>query len=163
MIKKIARLVRFLILVFVWTLLFWSVARFVMKLIWRFDIFSMKQWSVIVDYWNNNGVIAGISDFSFFIVLLMVFVLWLYGIHKVNKINYINMLIKPIEYINNRSMKKYEKNDVHVVIKNISVGEKISIEDVIKDRIRQEKNIVAKDAEALRKSISEKIIQRKEQ
>ena len=163
MIKKIARLLRFLILAFVWTFLFWSFARFVMKMIWQFDIFSMKQWRVIVDYWNGYGVISGFSDFSFFIVLLIVFVLWLYGIRKVNKINYINLLIKPIEYINNRSMKKYEKNDVHVVIKNISVGEKISIEDVIKDRIRQEKTSVAKDAEALRKNISEKIIQRKEQ
>ena len=163
MIKKIAKFIRFLILAFVWTILFWSLSRMLMKIIWQFDIFNMKQWQVIVDYWNNNGVISGTSDFSFFIAFVVVFVLWLLGIRKVNKINYINMLIKPIEYISNRKMKKYEKIDNHVVIKNISVGEKVNIEDVIKDRIRQEKNNVAKDAEMLRKNISEKIIQRKEQ
>ena len=68
-----------------------------------------------------------------------------------------------MEYFANREIKKYENIDTHVVIKNISVGEKMTIEDVIKDRIKQEKANVAKDADALRKNISEKIIQRKEQ
>ena len=163
MIKKIAKFIRFLILAFIWTVFFWTLVRYIMKLIWDFDVLNMKQWSIIADYWNNNGVIAGFSDFSFFIALFMVFILWLWGMLKVNKINYLKLLIKPFEYLHNRGMKKYENIDTHVVIKNISVGEKISIEDVIKDRIKQEKVNVAKDAEALRRNISEKIIQRKEQ
>ena len=52
--------------------------------------------------------------------------------------------------------------DTHVVIKNISIGEKLTIEDVIKDRIKQEKASVSKDADSLRKNISQKIMQSKE-
>ena len=59
-------------------------------------------------------------------------------------------------------IKKYENLDTHVIIKNISIGEKMTLEDVIKDRIKQEKTNVSKDADALRKHISQKIMQRKE-
>jgi hypothetical protein len=118
---------------------------------------------MIVQYWNNNGVISGFSDISFFIVLILTLVIWIWGIRKVNKINYLKLFIKPLEYIANREIKKYENVDTHVVIKNISVGEKLTIEDVIKDRIKQEKANVAKDADSLRKNITEKIIKRKEQ
>lgn len=163
MIKKIWRFIKFLTLSAIWTYVFLGTARFAMWKIWKFDIFSLKQWKVISDYWNNNGVISGASDFSFFIVLIIVFVLWILGISRVNKIKYRNLFLKPLEYFANREIKKYENIDTHVVIKNISVGEKMTIEDVIKDRIKQEKANVAKDADALRKNISEKIIQRKEQ
>ena len=163
MIKKIGRIAKFLILAYVWTVLFLGLSRLMLKLIWKFDILSIKQWRVIAEHWNSGGSIRGVSDFSLFITLVIIVVFWLVGIRKVNKINYLKLFMKPIEYLNNRSMRKYENLDTHVVIKNISVGEKLSVEDLIKDRINQEKVNVAKDAEALRKNISEKIIQRKEQ
>ena len=89
--------------------------------------------------------------------------MWLWGIRKVNKIKYSRLFLKPLEYFANRDIKKYENIDTHVVIKNISVGEKLTVEDIIKERIKNEQTSKAKDAEDLRKTISEKIIQRKEQ
>lgn len=163
MIKKLWRMIKFLTLTTIWTVAFLGMSRAIMRLVWKFDILSIKQWKVIAEYWNNNGVISGWFDIGFFIVLIIVFVIWIWGIRRVNKIKYGRILLKPIEYFSNREIKKYENIDTHVVIKNISVGEKMTIEDVINDRIKQEKSNVAKDADALRKSISEKIIQRKEQ
>lgn len=163
MIKKIGRLIKFVLLSLIWTIVFLNVSRLLIYYIWKFNILNTKQWSMIVQYWNNNGVISGFSDISFFIVLILTLVIWIWGIRKVNKINYLKLFIKPLEYIANREIKKYENVDTHVVIKNISVGEKLTIEDVIKDRIKQEKANVAKDADSLRKNITEKIIKRKEQ
>ncbi|MBQ7303380.1 MAG: hypothetical protein IJW75_00475 [Alphaproteobacteria bacterium] len=163
MIKKIARAVKHVILWFVWTVLFINLSRIIIYYIWKFNILSLKQWKMIKQYWDNNGVISGFSDISFFIALILVFVIWFIGMRKVNKIKYGQLLLKPIEYFANKEIKKYENIDTHVVIKNISVGEKISIEDVIKDRINQEKANSVKGAEELRKNVIEKIIQRKEQ
>ena len=59
MFKKIGKAIRFLFLSAVWTAVLFTLSRFLMKLIWQFDILSFKQWNVIAQYWNNNGVIAG--------------------------------------------------------------------------------------------------------
>ena len=163
MIKKLGRLIKFVLLSFVWTIVFLNISRLLIYYIWKFNVLNPKQWNMIGQYWNNHGVISGFSDISFFIVLILSIVIWIWGIRKVNKINYFKLFIKPLEYIANREIKKYENVDTHVVIKNISVGEKLTIEDVIKDRIKKEKASVAKDADSLRKNITEKIIQRKEQ
>ena len=163
MLKKIYRLFKFVILSMVWTLVFLNVARVLIYYGWSFNILSVKQWNMIVQYWNSDGVISGFSDISFFVVLLVALVLWLYGLRKVNEINYLRLFMKPLEYIANRDLKKYEKQDTRIVIKNISVGEKITVEDIIKNKIKQEKINMSKDADSLRQSISEKIIQSKEQ
>ena len=162
MFKKIGRAIRFLFLSTIWTIVLFALSRFLMKLLWQFDILSFKQWNVIVQYWNNNGVIAGFSDYMLFIALIIILVVWLKGIRKVNSINYVKLILKPLEYFSNRDIQKYENMDTHVVIKNISIGEKLTIEDVIKDRIKQEKASVSKDADSLRKNISQKIMQSKE-
>ncbi len=163
MIKKITRAVKHVILWFVWTVLFISLSRIIIYYIWKFNILSLKQWQVIKQYWNNNGVISGFSDISFFVALILVFVIWFIGMRNVNKIKYGPLLLKPIEYFANKEIKKYENMDTHVVIKNMAVGEKMSVEDIIKERIKQEKANVAKDADVLRQNVIEKIIQRKEQ
>lgn len=72
-------------------------------------------------------------------------------------------MIAPLNYIANRDLKKYEQEDTHVVIKNIKVGEKISVEDLIQERIKQEQTDNVKESDEMRRNISEKIINRKEQ
>lgn len=162
MFNKLLKTIRFAVLSMFWTSIFYYIARLVVKSIYGFDILNLKQWKIIAKYWNNNGVISGISDISFFIVLIIIFIVWIVGLVKINKIKYSKIMIKPLEYLANREIKKYENLDTHVVIKNISIGEKMTLEDVIKDRIKQEKTNVSKDADALRKHISQKIMQRKE-
>ena len=49
------------------------------------------------------------------------------------------------------------------MIKNIKVGEKISVEDLIQERIKQEQTDNVKESDEMRRNISEKIINRKEQ
>ena len=49
------------------------------------------------------------------------------------------------------------------MIKNIKVGEKISVEDLIQERMKREQTDNVKESDEMRRNISEKIINRKEQ
>jgi len=74
------------------------------------------------------------------------------------------ILLKPLLYFSNREIKKYEKGGKHVIIKNLIVGEKTTLNDLIEEKIKEEeKQEAPKESETLRKNISKKIIERKGQ
>lgn len=162
MFKKLLKLLRLILVGVVWTSAFVLAARLLMIYLWHFDILYKKQWTVLAGFWNNNGVIAGFADYMFFVTLVVLFIVWIWGWRYFYKANYLKLLMSPIAYIANYKLKKYENIDNHIIIKNISVGEKLSVEDFIQNRIKQEKNNPTKEADLLRRNISEKIIQRKE-
>lgn len=116
-------------------------------------------------FWNGNGVIIGISDYMLFVTLFFLMLFWFFILLFLCRLNYFKLLLKPIEYISNREIKRYEQTNNQIVLKNMSVAEKITIEDVIKERIQQEKkqDKKVKEADYLRQNISEKIIKKKEQ
>ena len=161
--KKIAKAIKFVFLTTVWYVIFIGFSRYLLNQFLYFDILNTKSWITITEWWENGGKVQKASDYALFISIFAIVVLWIWGLRKVNKINYFKLFLKPIEYFANRDLKKYESIDTHVVIKNISVGEKLTVEDIIKERIKNEKAGKAKDADDLRKTISEKIIMRKEQ
>ncbi len=163
MLKKISKLTKCLFVGAMWTSAFLYIARLLMIYIWKFDIFYAKQWSVVKGFWNNNGVIEGAADYTFFLSLLLIAVIWMVGWVKLYRLDYVKLLLAPLNYFANRNIKKYEEADTHVVIKNIKVGEKITVEDIIQDRIKQEKTENVKESDAIRRSLSEKIINHKEQ
>ena len=68
MLKKISKLTKCLFVGAMWTSAFLYIARLLMICIWKFDIFYAKQWSVVKGFWNNNGVIEGAADYTFFLV-----------------------------------------------------------------------------------------------
>lgn len=163
MLKKIAKTVRALLIVCVWTCVLLYVARWLMICIWKFDIFYAKQWGVVKGFWNSNGVIVGASDYTFFLSLLLIFVIWVVGCVKLCRLDYVKLAMAPLHYISNYDIKKYEREDTHVVIKNIKVGEKLSVEDLIQERIKQEQTQNVKESDEMRRNISEKIINSKKQ
>ena len=163
MLKKIIKIIRALFIGVIWTSALLYTARMLMIYIWKFDIFYAKQWSVVKRFWNSNGVIEGASDYTFFLSLLLILIVWIVGWIKLCRLNYAKLAIAPLNYIANRDLKKYEQINTHVVIKNIKVGEKLSVEDLIQERIKQEQINNVKESDEMRRNISEKIINRKEQ
>lgn len=163
MLKKIAALIKFLLTAAVWTAAFLLMARYLLIFVWHFDIFYPAQWDVVRGYWNSNGVIMGAADYMFFITLLVLAVVWLFGLRYFYKMKYSRLVLAPLEYIADYPLKKYQNTDSHVVIKNISVGEKLKLEDIIQERIKKEKPKTTRESDNLRDSISEKIIRRKGQ
>ncbi len=157
MFKSIIKLLRNLIIGAVWTYLFALFSRWLLIYIWHFDILYKKQWIVVKGFWNNNGVIAGSSDYMLLLTMLILLIVWVIGWKKLCKVNYVKLALKPINYIADYGISKYEAEDKHVTIKNLKVGEKITVEDVIQARIKEENSHQDKEADSLRKSISEKI------
>lgn len=163
MFKKLLAFLKFIVVFIVWTLVFVSVSRWFMLLIWKFDILYKQQWQAIGQYWNEDGTIAGASDYLFFIALFVLVLLWFFGFRYFYKLKYMRMMLFPFRYFNDRQIRKYEQEDTRAVIKNIRVGEKLTVEDVIKDRIKQEEvKQSPKVSQDLRQSISQKINQKKD-
>lgn len=164
MIKKIGKLLKASIIGAIWTSFFVLSVRCLLLWIWQFDLLSKKQWDLVSRYWNSNGVIVGVSDYMFFTTLFLSLIIWIWGWRRLMRVNYLDILIWPLRYMNDRQLRKYESKSSHIVIKNISVGEKLTVEDVIKERMKAEEAPKGeKVAQDLRKKISEKIIQRKEE
>lgn len=135
-----------------------------MILIWNFNFFSEKQWRMVSSFWNANGTIKGLSDYMLFVTLLLIVVVWFSGFKYFYKVSYIRLLLKPFEYFSKKQIEKYSKEGKHVVIKNLIVGEKITLDELIEEKIKAEdKEKPVKESEALRQNISQKIIERKGQ
>lgn len=162
MLKKLLRVLKAVIIGLIWTAAFFYICRVLLIYVWHFDIFSRNQWIVISGYWNNNGVIMSASDYLFFLTLFALMIVWVLGWRVFYKMNYLKFLLAPVNFIINYQLNKYESDDTRVVIKNLKVAEKKSVEDIIQERMKQEKASEVKESQQLRKNISEKIIRRKE-
>jgi len=163
MLKKILALFKLLVTGALWTFSFAYAVRWLLIFVWKFDPFYKKQWAVVANYWNNNGVIMSVSDYMFFLTFFVAILIWLVGWRFFYKTDYVRLLTAPILYVANYSLKKYENEDKHVVIKNIAIGEKITLEEVIQGKIKSEKTQDHHESKQLRQNITEKIIKRKEQ
>lgn len=164
MFKKLLKLVKFLIIGIVWSVLWFVLLQKVVLYIWNFNFFSKKQWDVVASFWNANGTIKGLSDYMLFLTLFGGVIIWGLGFRYFYKKNYWQLLLKPFEYFSDKQIEKYSKEGKHVVIKNLVVGEKITLDDLIEQKIKEEDNQkTIKESETLRQNISQKIIERKGQ
>lgn len=163
MFKKLLKFLRFLLIGAVWSVGFGYVVRMLVVKLWKFDVFYKKQWEVIAQFWENNGVIVGASDYMLFVVLLLSLGVWIWGWRRLVKVDYISIILWPLKYISDKQVEKYQNSGKRVVFKNMGIAEKKTIEDVIEERIKQESGEKSvKESEQLRKNISEKIIRRKD-
>lgn len=164
MFKKVLKFIKIALVGVVWSILWVALTRKVMLSIWNFDYVSLNHWKMVKSFWNANGTIRGVSDYLLFLSLFLIILLWFKGFKYFYKIDYMKILLKPLLYFSNREIKKYEKGGKHVIIKNLIVGEKTTLNDLIEEKIKEEeKQEAPKESETLRKNISKKIIERKGQ
>ena len=164
MFKKLLKFIKFIFVGSVWSAFWLVLMQRVMIFIWNFNFFSKNQWRMVASFWNANGTIKGLSDYMLFITLLLVVVVWFFGFRYFYKVGYGRLLLKPFEYFSGKQIEKYSKEGKHVVIKNLVVGEKITLDELIDEKIKAEdKNKQMKESESLRQNISQKIIERKGQ
>ena len=131
MFKKIGLFLKFLIGGVVWSTLWCVITQQIVFKIWNFDYLSPNQWRVIKAFWEKNGVIRGVSDYMLFLTLIVILVVWYFGFKKLYRVQYGKFLLKPFESFSKRQITKYENESKHVVIKNLVVGEKMSLEDFL--------------------------------
>jgi len=164
MFKKLLKCIKFLFIGAAWSAFWLSVTQKAVIAVWNFNFLSKVQWSMVASFWNANGTIKGVSDYMLFLTLLIVGVVWFFGFRYFLKVNYLKLLLKPFEYFFGKQIEKYNKESKHVVIKNLVVGEKRTLNDLIDEKIKSEnKQTKAKESETLRQNVLQKIIERKGQ
>lgn len=163
MFKKIGQALKFAIILLLWSTLWCAVTQQVIYKIWNFDYLSFNQWRVIKAFWDKNGVIRGASDYMLFVTLIVIAVVWYFGFKKLYRIQYGKFFLKPFQSFSKRQITKYENESKHVVIKNLVVGEKMTLEELIQQKIDAEQGVGAgpKESEVLRQNISKKITEKK--
>ena len=163
MFKKLGLFLRFLVIAAVWSAFWLFLTQQLVLRIWNFNYISPKQWSLIKAFWDKNGVIREASDYMLFITLLVILIVWYIGFKKLYHTNYVKLFLRPFEYFHKKRIEQYTTESKHVVIKNLVVGEKMTLEDLINEKIKEEKGQKAshKESEILRETISKKIIEQK--
>ena len=164
MIKKFLKFFKFCAVCALWSACWLTIMRFLVVFVWNFDYFSLRNWQIIVSFWNANGTIQGFSDYMLFITLLGILIVWYIGVKYFYRIDYGKLFLKPFEYFSKKQIEKYDSTGKHIVLKNLVVGEKMTIDELVEEKIKEEDNRCSqKESQNLRESISKKIIERKGQ
>lgn len=138
-------------------------ARHFMIFFWKFNIFSPKQWQVIATYWNSYGVISKGIDYLFFFTLFAVCLsqifLWIFFYHM----DFRGLLNKPLIYLMNHELRKYENQNTHIKLKNMAPTEKKTLEEFIDERLSAQgvkKRTKGVLVQSLREKIKKKFLHR---
>ncbi len=164
MIKKLFSIIRFFVISVSWTLFWIGLTQQAVFRIWNFNFLSDRQWRYLSTFWKANGVIKGASDYFLFIALFLIVFLWIWWGRKLLKVQYFKLFLKPFESFSKHQINKYLDEGKHVVVKNLVVGEKLTLDDLINEKIKEEdeanKNTV-KESENLRAGVVKKISENK--
>lgn len=164
MFKKLLHLFKFLFVLAFWSGFWLLVMREIMVRVWNFDLISPVSWQMIGVYWNKGGTIKSVYDYMLFITILFTVVVWYVGLKRIYRVNFAKLFLKPFEFFSKKQIQKFESESKHVALKNLVVGEKITLDDLIEEKIKEEGNKQAqKESQSLRENISKKITERKGQ
>ena len=163
MIKKLFLAFRFLVISCAWTIVWFGLTQQAVLRIWNFNFLSRAQWKYIASFWQANGTIKGASDYLLFLTVLFVFLLWIWWGRKLLKVRYFKLFLKPFESFSKRQIDKYANEGKNVVVKNLVMGEKITLDDLINEKIKEEEKAqeTTKESEKLRADITKKISESK--
>lgn len=118
-IKKLTHFLRIAIIAISWTVVYALMVNFVMSFFWQFDIFKLRYWKIISNFWGSGGVIDTASEIFFILALVAIIPLWILGWKKANKLSYVKIIFFPFFWYNNYLNKKYASEPNRIVIKNI--------------------------------------------
>ena len=156
--KKLLKLTRTLLILAIWTFVYTYCVRFLVLKAWQFDILSQKSWNVLQTFWSSGGVIKTGKDYLFAFSLLLIIPIWYIGLKKFLKVGIITVLLSPV-YLFNKVFASKEDEMSHVKLKNMGISKKVSVEDIISEKMAQinkDKSDVS-HAKDIRKSIKDKL------
>ena len=119
-------------------LLFWVAIYYVIfKLIWQFDVLSIRSYKKIHAYWNQGGVFRTFKDCSLLFFMSMFPILCIYYTRKVYKRGFWKTILSPFIKIYRKFTAPEPMDDVHIVIKNLGVKSG-SLDEMLADRIKKD-------------------------
>lgn len=152
MIKKILKT---LIIIGVWTVLYLFVTRFLFVHLVGWDYLSSLEWQRIEYRWNSGAAIKTFRDYMVLFALLMLVPVWFVGCKYWYRVNYINVLLFPFKCINKIMLKRYDVGNKRIILRNIGTGMKV--EEEIKLKTATVKPEERNEAGKIRNAISKKI------
>jgi len=158
MIKKFFHFICFIAAGLGWSALLGLIYKIGFAYFYHIDILSPKTYKVFSLYWNSGGVLKQ-KDLLMFFILFLYIPLCCFGWYKFYYFKFATLVTKPLNWLANLGSGKYQVKDVN--IKNLKVEEKKSIEQIVQERLDQEKKkneqSSAGEAGDFRKKIIEKI------
>lgn len=153
--KLIGKIVRNLLIAFVWTFVFVVIVNNLLVFTWSFNLFSSNSWKTIYYFWQGGGIIKTLKDYIFLLCLFSIPFLWVWGLRRLIRVNYISILISPITVYNNHIIKKYGRNSSRILLKNLK-SDHHDVE-VIKEEIESIKPDNPQEVQIIRSEIQKKI------
>jgi len=162
MFQRVGKLIKFILICTLWSAFWLALTRQIVLAVWNFDYASKSQWQFVGEFWRQNGTIRSFSDYMLFLTLFLIVLLWYKGLKRLYQTDYAKFFLVPFEYFSKKQIEKYENESKHVVIKNLVVGEKKTLDEVIDEKIKEENAAQSlKEADNLRQTLAQKIIERK--
>ena len=156
MIKKFFHYLCFAIASILWMGLVAIVLRFVMLFFFSVDPLLPETYAGLADYWNSGGILKG-KDILMILTIVAYFPICCFGCFKLYHYKYMKLLTVPLNKILNHGLDGYVAPDVN--IKNLKVEEKKTLEQIVQERLQEEKkkNQQAAGSTDFRKNIIEQI------
>lgn len=155
MLKKTLKFFRNLLIGAVWTYVLLACAAVLLFSVWNFNLFSLRDWKTISDFWNAGGIIKTSRDYLFLLSLLLLPLLWIWGWRKLIRVNYLNLLLFPLNAYNRHIINKYGHDSPRIVLRNLKSSQK-AIEE-IKEKIEAIKPEAPKQVGSIREEILKKL------
>ena len=156
--KKIKKMLRFLVVSAICLIVFVAFFRSLFIVIWHFDILSGKSYKLVAEYWERGGVFNTARDYSLGVALIILPIAWLISSYKLYKFGLIKFLLTPIVKIYKKITQPKNMEVEHVKIKNLRAKSK-TIDEIISERIKEKGEGPASNhiSRKLREQISAKI------
>lgn len=139
----------------IWSYFYIFVTDLLLIYIWNFDYLSPADWQTVNIFWKQGGVIKNGKDYLFLFSLLMLVPFWLAGWKYLYNRNYIEILLWPLTAYNRFIIRKYGEGSPRILLKNMGTG--IKIEEELKLKTEAVKPIEWKEADKVRRAVSEKL------
>lgn len=119
-----------------WTVLLAFIFQFFMLLLFKINPLSSSTYRGFSEYWNRGGVLQG-KDIFMLLTIFAYLPLCVYGCYKLYHYKYMRLLTIPLSKLVNRGLDDYVAPEVN--IKNLKIEEKKTLEQIVQERIEQEK------------------------
>jgi len=119
-----------------WIVLLAFIFQIVMLLLFKIDPLAIGTYKGLSEYWNRGGVLKG-KDIVMLLTIFAYLPLCAYGCYKLYHYKYMRLLTVPLNKILNSGYDDYVAPDVN--IKNLKIEEKKTLEQIVQERLEQEK------------------------
>ncbi|MBQ9034576.1 MAG: hypothetical protein IJ099_01270 [Alphaproteobacteria bacterium] len=136
MIKKLFHIIFAIIFSAMFSALVLAAFYYAYRHFYRINILLPQTYRNIAAYWNTGATLSG-NDLLMLFGIFSLVPLNLLGWWFIYRCKFANLVFKPLAWLSNLGAKDYKAPDIN--IKNLKIEEKKTIEQLVSERLEQEK------------------------